>query len=266
MKHILSKVAFWSSVFATASAFAADGYVTGTVNLRAGPDSSYPSVAMLNAGTPVAINGCVDGWSWCDVSVRDDRGWVAGNFLQEEYQGQRVLISDYGVRIGVPVVSFVFGAYWGEHYRNRSWYGQRERWSRVQPNYQSYRIENDSPRGRSHDERHADERTSGAPGNRAIRAPDSRTYDARYDARTAPPQQVTPSNVRAPQTHANRQAPHPATQNQVAPQAVTQQRPTVHPGAVNRQPVAVAKKAPPAKATPKKKDGKENDDSNKHQH
>jgi hypothetical protein len=40
---------------AAVPAFAADGYVTGNVNLRAGPDVSYPSVDMLRAGTSVVM-------------------------------------------------------------------------------------------------------------------------------------------------------------------------------------------------------------------
>ena len=40
------------------------------VSLRAGPDSSYPTVVGLRAGTPVSIAGCVDGWSWCDALHR----------------------------------------------------------------------------------------------------------------------------------------------------------------------------------------------------
>lgn len=136
MKPTYCIAALGISIFAIPSAFAADGYVTGNVNLRAGPDSSYPRVARLHAGTPVAIEGCVDGWSWCDVAAGSERGWVAGNFLQEEYQGRRVLIPEYGVQIGIPVVSFVFGSYWDDNYRDRSWYGNREHWSQVTPHYQ----------------------------------------------------------------------------------------------------------------------------------
>ncbi|MGH8042499.1 MAG: SH3 domain-containing protein [Rudaea sp.] len=136
MKHkILCASVLGLSLFAAASASAADGYVTGNVNLRAGPDVSYPSVDMLPAGTSVVIYGCVDGWSWCDVSTGNDRGWMAGSFLQEAYEGRRVYVADYGVRIGIPIVSFVFGAYWGDHYRNRSWYGDRDHWSHIQPHY-----------------------------------------------------------------------------------------------------------------------------------
>jgi uncharacterized protein YraI len=135
MKRTFLSVALSLSCLATASAFAADGYVTGNVNLRAGPDVGYPIVDRLPAGTSVVIYGCIDGWSWCDVSTRNDRGWVAGSFLQQEYQGRRVLVPDYGVRIGIPIISFVFGTYWGDHYRGRSWYDHRDRWSHVSPSY-----------------------------------------------------------------------------------------------------------------------------------
>jgi uncharacterized protein YraI len=147
MKRIHSITALSFSVFAFASAMAADGYVTGQVNLRAGPDSGYPSVVTLGAGTEVSIQGCVDGWSWCDVITGDNRGWVAGNYLQEDYQGQRVLIPAYGVQIGIPIVTFVFGTYWDNYYRNRPWYGQRERWSHVTPDYRPVAVNNDYRRG-----------------------------------------------------------------------------------------------------------------------
>ncbi len=39
-------------------AYAADGYVTSNVNLRAGPDPSYPLVDQLPASTEVDVQGC----------------------------------------------------------------------------------------------------------------------------------------------------------------------------------------------------------------
>jgi len=150
MKRILSTAALSLSLFATTAAIAGEGYVTTDVSLRAGPDSSYPDVGLLYAGTTVAIEGCVNGWSWCDVVTGDSRGWLPANYLQQEYQGQRVLVPEYGVRIGIPIVAFVFGAYWDSHYRHRSWYGEREHWSQVRPNYQTVVVQGDAYR-RSHD-------------------------------------------------------------------------------------------------------------------
>jgi uncharacterized protein YraI len=127
-----------SALAAASSAFAGQGYLVANVTLRAGPDVGYPSVVGLRAGTPVGIEGCVDGWSWCDVTTGNDRGWVSANYLQEEYQGQRVLVPAYGVQIGIPIVTFVFGSYWDNYYSGRSWYHNRDHWSHVQPHYTTY--------------------------------------------------------------------------------------------------------------------------------
>ncbi len=158
MKRILC-AALGFSLFATTAALAGEGYITQSVNLRAGPDSGYPSVARLRAGTSIQIEGCVDDWSWCEVNNGYERGWVAANYIQEEYEGRRVYVPEYGVRIGIPIVSFAFGAYWNDHYRNRSWYGNRERWSHVRPRYQHFDSRDHGQRN-SHPDSHHDSRES----------------------------------------------------------------------------------------------------------
>ena len=110
------------------AAHAYDGYVVADVNLRAGPDIDYPAITMLPAGAPVAIQGCIDGWTWCDVVAGPDRGWVAGTYIEEAWGGNRVIVTDYGARIGIPVVAFTLGAYWDSYYRGRPWYHNRARW------------------------------------------------------------------------------------------------------------------------------------------
>ena len=128
MKRIIG-VAAALALSAPLLASAAQGWVVADISLQAGPDTAYPSILELRAGTPVSIQGCIDGWTWCDVSVGDDAGWVPGTFLQEEYGGQRVVVMDYGPRIGIPVVAFSLGVYWDRHYHSRPFYAQRQEWT-----------------------------------------------------------------------------------------------------------------------------------------
>ena len=287
MKRILSTAVL--GFFASASALAADGYLTGDVNLRAGPDPGYPSVAMLSAGTEVAIQGCVDGWSWCDVAAGDNRGWVAGNFLQEEYQGQRVLVPEYGVQIGIPIVSFVFGTYWDDHYRNRSWYGNRAQWSHVRPQYRPVAGGGSSgSRGAAPSPRTAVESKpsaavttqpsyQGRPASTAIPQRPAAT-EVRSQETTANHANPTERNTAAPKAEAakaaERAAPAPkpmAEHNAVAPRPETSRAPTEHaapPKAMPEHQAAAPKaqqKEAPAKAAPERENGKDNKD-NKDQH
>ena len=109
-------------------AWATDAYVTGNVNLRAGPDPGYPLITTIPAGTDVSVQGCTTGWEWCDVIAYGNRGWIAGNFIQYDYQNQNVLLPAYGAQIGIPIVSFVIGTYWDNYYRGRPFYGNRNYW------------------------------------------------------------------------------------------------------------------------------------------
>lgn len=206
MNRTLLSVALSLSCFATTAAFAADGYVTGNVNLRAGPDISYPSVDRLPAGTSVAIYGCVDGWSWCDVSTGDDRGWVAGSFLQEEYEGQRVYVADYGVRIGIPIVGFVFGTYWADHYRGRSWYGNRDHWSHIQPHYRPI-----VAHGGSHHDSHDYSHSPHAPVHSSNHGPQYPEHASPVNHQSRPMNSAQHDAVAHPAPHA---VAHPAPQKQ----------------------------------------------------
>ncbi|MEP7299092.1 MAG: SH3 domain-containing protein [Burkholderiales bacterium] len=122
-----------AALLAPVAAVAQQAQTTKWVHLRAGPAREYPLVLQLPPATPVAVQGCMSDFSWCDVTTPDNsRGWVYAGNLVYPYQNGNVTIIEYGPRIGLPVVTFVLGAYWGSYYRQRPWYGDWNRWDRWQ--------------------------------------------------------------------------------------------------------------------------------------
>jgi uncharacterized protein YraI len=115
-----------------AQAFAqVSAYTSSPVYLYAGPSGDYPVVSSIGAGVPVEVMGCVSDYSWCDVSLPDLRGWVYAAYLSYPYEGEYVPLQGYGSVIGLPIVGFSIGAYWDHFYRNRPWYGDRDRWAHA---------------------------------------------------------------------------------------------------------------------------------------
>lgn len=112
-----------------AHAQSADGYLNDDVVLRAGPAPEYPAIEGLPYGTYVSVQGCTAGWVWCDVvAEQGDWGWVPGDYIDYIYEGEPVLVTEYGPRIGIPVVTFSITTYWNAHYRDRPFYRERESW------------------------------------------------------------------------------------------------------------------------------------------
>jgi len=116
-----------------AAAFAQGAFTTQAVNMRAGPDRGFPLVAWFPAGTPVNVIGCIDGWRWCDVVTRWERGWVYARFLSVTFRNQPTTILHNGAWLGLPLITFSVGPYWGSHYRGRPWYGRQGQWSTWSP-------------------------------------------------------------------------------------------------------------------------------------
>ena len=106
---------------------AAPGYVTASVNLRAGPNASYPVVAVMHAGDLVEIYGCINGFAWCDIDWSNNRGWTDGAYLQMVYQDHRESIITYGGVLGVPFIGFDVDTYWNSYYHDRPFFNKLQR-------------------------------------------------------------------------------------------------------------------------------------------
>lgn len=116
------------------AAQAQQAFTNQGVNLRAGPGASYPVVAQLAPRTSLNVQGCVAGYQWCDVVLPDGlRGWVYAQSLSYPYQGQPVPLASYGAAIGIPLVTFALGSYWGSYYRDRPWYREPRYWGGRPP-------------------------------------------------------------------------------------------------------------------------------------
>jgi uncharacterized protein YraI len=240
MKRIIGSLATLA-LCAPLLASAAEGWVVADISLQAGPDTEYPSIVELRAGTPVSIQGCIQGWTWCDVVAGPDRGWVPGTFLEEDYGGQRVVVIDYGPRIGIPVVAFSLGVYWDSHYHNRPFYAQRQEWSSrsIAP--------------------HAPPRPTGAAATATRQAPATTTRDQQRmppattattsttaptdRARTSPAQTVEPDRRTG---SANTEHREPKSERAPAPTPQPESRPTTPSDAAPQ----IKQPAEPPKAAP----------------
>jgi uncharacterized protein YraI len=101
---------------------------TQGLNMRAGPDVSYPQVAFLGRGVAVDVVGCVEGWRWCDVIAGPNRGWVSAQYLSYNYYNRPTVISYGGPTLGIPLIAFSIAPYWDNYYRARPWYSNRHYW------------------------------------------------------------------------------------------------------------------------------------------
>ncbi|GAG06032.1 unnamed protein product, partial [marine sediment metagenome] len=85
------------------SVFAADAYVNADVNLRSGPGTEYPAVTVVPRWTGLQVQGCVEGYSWCDVLVGADRGWIYAQYLQfVQNNNETVYLDGNGPQLGIP--------------------------------------------------------------------------------------------------------------------------------------------------------------------
>lgn len=151
LKATLSATVFFAALLIANAAEASPGYVSRSVNLRAGPDVSYPVVNRVRAGTRVEIFGCMEGWNWCEIGFYRDRGWVSGQYLQAFENRRRVYVEQAGPVIQLPIISFEISNYWDAHYRNKPFYRDRGRWEHVDNRRNDHDHDHDNRNFNNHD-------------------------------------------------------------------------------------------------------------------
>jgi uncharacterized protein YraI len=119
----------------SAAAAAQNAMTSHPVDVYAGPDDSYPTVARLDTDAPVQVMGCLDDWSWCDVAFKDNRGWLYAPDITYDYEGGYVPLYTYAPSLGIPVEQFTIGDYWERYYHGRPWYTQRDEFVQRGPSH-----------------------------------------------------------------------------------------------------------------------------------
>ncbi|MBS0211975.1 MAG: SH3 domain-containing protein [Proteobacteria bacterium] len=135
MKTLILTLAAASALSLTGMAQASPAYLVQDTELMAGPDQGYPLLDDLLSGDEVDVQGCTDGYYWCDVIADGERGWVPGNALQLDDGDQMAPLPNVGYDYGVPIVVFAIQPYWNAYYSGYPFFVQRWTWYQWAPPY-----------------------------------------------------------------------------------------------------------------------------------
>ncbi len=104
----ISKPLLAGAMLLAGTGFAAAAMVATTatdLTVYSGPGADYPSVGVATRGSSAALDGCLEGESWCRIDVNGLRGWVYAQELTVDYDGAPVIVQERRADLGVPVVS-----------------------------------------------------------------------------------------------------------------------------------------------------------------
>jgi uncharacterized protein YraI len=105
----ISKPLLAGAMLLTGTGLASAGMMATTatdLTVYAGPGADYPSVGIATRGSSAALDGCLEGESWCRIDVNGLRGWVYAKELTVDYDGAPVIIQERRADLGVPVVTY----------------------------------------------------------------------------------------------------------------------------------------------------------------
>jgi uncharacterized protein YraI len=92
---IIRPVLVAASLVLPLSAMAFNTATTRSLNVRAGPGTSFRVVTVLPPRTSVRVDRCTSGWQWCEIwARRGGRGWVDARFLSPSVRGRVPTVND----------------------------------------------------------------------------------------------------------------------------------------------------------------------------
>ncbi len=114
-------------LFSVGTAAAMSAVAVVDLNVRSGPGTGYPVVAVIPQGDIVDATGC--GGGWCQVAYRGNMGWasqaylnITGDYYSYGYGGPYYTWPYYGGYVG----SYWYGTwpYYSTYYYNRPYYNR----------------------------------------------------------------------------------------------------------------------------------------------
>lgn len=102
----------WLTALSLPAAAQSTAYTTADVNMREGPGSRYEVIVVIPVGSSVLVHQCLTNRRWCDVTWRDNRGYVYARYLSS-------FTSDYAPRYSPPQVIPPAVLFEYEHYGDR---------------------------------------------------------------------------------------------------------------------------------------------------
>lgn len=114
------------------AASADEAYIGRSDNLRSGPDYAFSSMRKISRGRTIDVFGCTNGYEWCDIEYRGDRGWFPGDNIVFYYDGRRTPLRWVAPLLSIVILEFSVDDYWGRYYIDRPWYEQRHRYTTWQ--------------------------------------------------------------------------------------------------------------------------------------
>lgn len=105
MKPFLPIVAASTFLALTGTAFADTSVSAVTdLNVRAGPGPHYPVIGVLKAGQQATLNGCLENSKWCTIAEASGQGWVYSDYVQADFGGTKVVLTERPADAGVAIV------------------------------------------------------------------------------------------------------------------------------------------------------------------
>ncbi|WP_442874022.1 DUF1236 domain-containing protein [Aurantimonas sp. C2-4-R8] len=79
---------------------------TTDLNVRAGPGPNYEIVGVIANEGNATVEGCIEGGSWCKVTVDGQEGWAYSDYLTADMSGEQIVVTTRRQELAVPVATY----------------------------------------------------------------------------------------------------------------------------------------------------------------